>query len=192
MTRERDEEDARLVSRVLAGEVNVYGILVEQYERLVFSYLLPRVRSLEEVEDLAQEIFLKAYRHLDSFDLQRRFAPWLMRIARNFMIDSSQKNVRIPHGNGLATEIFEHVAASGPMTEPHEKLEAREEFRGTFRHMLDLPEDLRIPFLLRVLQELSYEEIAELIDLPLQTVKNRIFKARSILRDQRQSEDERL
>ena len=188
MTQDHREEDRKSIERVLAGESHVYGVLVERYERLVYSFLLPQLRSLEEAEDLAQEVFIRGYRHLASFDTTRKFSCWIIKIARNLLIDRYRKNAHTPRGNGLAQDLIANSPDPTSRKEPTSKLELQEEFRNTFKEMLDLPEELRIPLLLRVIQELSYEEIAELLDLPLQTVKNRIFKARSVLREKRKSD----
>lgn len=187
MNQDHREEDRKSIERVLAGESHVYGVLVERYERLIFSFLLPQLRSLEEVEDLAQEVFIRGYRHLASFDTERKFSSWIIKIARNLLIDQYRKNAHTPRGGGLAQDLIENAPEPSNQNEPAQKLELQEEFRTTFKEMLDLAEELRIPLLLRVMQELSYEEIAEILDLPLQTVKNRIFKARSVLREKRKS-----
>lgn len=187
MNQDQREEDRKLIERVLAGDSYVYGILVERYERLIFSFLLPQLRSLEEVEDLAQEVFIRGYRHLASFDTERKFSSWIVKIARNLLIDQFRKNAHTYKCSGLAQDLIEQSPEPADRTEPAKKFEQQEEFRNTFKEMLDLSEELRIPLLLRVMQELSYEEIAELLDLPLQTVKNRIFKARSVLREKRKA-----
>ncbi|HNW36854.1 MAG TPA: sigma factor-like helix-turn-helix DNA-binding protein, partial [Candidatus Ozemobacteraceae bacterium] len=85
----------------------------------------------------------------------------------------------------VSQECLERVQSPSPKSDPAVHVELHEEFRRTFQDILTLPEELRAPLILRVLQELPYEEIAEILDLPLQTVKNRIFKARQALRGKR-------
>lgn len=178
--------DASLVTRILDGEVECFELLVARYERLMYSYLLPMVRNIGDVEDIAQEAFLKAYRHLASFDVQRRFSTWLLRIAKNIMIDRYRKD----RGTTiLAGDIEATIALASPRMadshNPQADAEHREHFREIFSQICALPEELKAPLLLRIMQELAYTEIAELLDVPLQTVKNRIFKARQMLRAQR-------
>lgn len=183
--------DAELVSRVLKGEIQLFGILVERYERLMYSYLFPQVRSLQEVQDISQEAFFKAYHHLASFDCSRRFSAWVLRIAKNLVIDRYRKNSDVlPPGDATIQDMIDNRAPDSENNAPDRLVESREQFRQTFVNMLQLSEELRIPLLLRVLQELSYEEISEILSLPVQTVKNRIFNARKLLREKRDSENE--
>jgi len=177
--------DAEIVTAVLAGDTASFGIMVERYERLMYSYLLPQVRSLTEAEDIAQEAFIKAFRHLSSFDTGRRFSAWLLRIARNVMIDRFRRQQNEATVTSVSQDCLARVRNTSPKSDPAVHHEMHEEFRRTFQDVLSLPEDLRAPLTLRVLQEMPYEEIAEVLDLPIQTVKNRIFKARQALRGKR-------
>ncbi len=181
-------QDGDLIARVLAGDSNLFSVLVGKYERLVFSYLLPQVRNLQEVEDLAQETFLRAYRHLAGFDTSRKFSVWLLAITRNLLVDRFRKNSQATAGQESYQEM---LATQGPFPQvgdPQRQVEMQEEFRRTFRNILDLPEDYKVPLMMRIMQDLSYDEIAENLELPLQTVKNRIFKARQMLRAKRKAE----
>lgn len=180
--------DAEIVSAVLAGETAQFGIMVERYERLMYSYLLPQVRSLQEAEDIAQEAFIKAFRHLSSFDTSRKFAAWLLKIARNVMIDRFRRLRNEPANTTVPEDCLARMKSPLPKSDPAMHVEIHEEFRRTFRNILALPEDLRVPLIMRILQEIPYEEIAEILALPLQTVKNRIFKARQALRGKRDTE----
>jgi len=83
-----EKTDGELVKQVLEGDIESFSELVERYEKLVFSYLLSRLQDMQEVEDIVQETFVKAYRHIASFDCQRRFSSWLVTIARNLLIDN--------------------------------------------------------------------------------------------------------
>jgi RNA polymerase sigma-70 factor, ECF subfamily len=183
-------DDASIIQRILEGEVQLFGILVGRYERLMYSFLLPQVKSFQEVQDISQEAFLKAYRHLSSFDSSRRFSSWVLKIGRNILIDRYRKNSEtLGTPSGSIQEIIDRKTSTNNEDEPERKIELQEEFKKTFVNMLQLPEELKIPLLLRVLQELSYEEIAEILDIPVQTVKNRIFRARKALREKRDSEN---
>lgn len=180
--------DVEVVSAVLEGDTDQFGIMVERYERLMYSYLLSQVRSLPEAEDIAQEAFIKAFRHLSSFDASRRFSAWLLKIARNVMIDRFRKQRNDTPVATVPEECIARLSSPLPRNDPAAHAEMHEEFRRTFRDILDLPEDLRTPLMMRILQDLPYEEIADILDLPLQTVKNRIFKARQALRGKRDAE----
>jgi len=184
------QEDGELIRRIMEGNTHLFANIIGKYERLMYSFLLPQVKSFQEVQDIAQEAFIKAYRHLASFDRSRRFSAWLLKIARNLLIDRMRKNAEILHSdNSSVQEIIDKRSAPLESSEPGRIIESQEEFKKTFLNMIRLPEELRIPLLLRVLQELSYDEIAEILDLPVQTVKNRIFKARQTLRNKRDAEN---
>ena len=188
---EDQREDAEIIQRILGGETHLFGILVTRYERLMYSFLLSQVRSFQEVQDVSQEAFLKAYRHLQSFDPTRKFSAWVLKIAKNLLIDRFRKSSdMLGTTSTTVQEIITRKSATAPEENPGRRMETQEEFRQTFLNILHLPEDLRIPLLLRVIQELQYEEIAEILDLPVQTVKNRIFKARQALRTKRDTEHE--
>jgi RNA polymerase sigma-70 factor (ECF subfamily) len=185
---EEPRDDGSIVRLVLEGNTRQFGVLVSRYERLMFSFLLPQVKCFQEVQDISQEAFIKAFKHLYSFDTNRRFSAWILKIARNILIDRFRKNSDNPV---TPVESMEDVIGYRPAPadqEPARKVEMQEEFRRTFLNILHLSEELKVPLLLRVVQELSYEEIAEIIDVPVQTVKNRIFKARKALREKRDAE----
>ena len=182
-----ERTDEELVHAVLAGELETFAELVERYERLVFSFLLSRLNDLQEVEDIVQETFVKAFRHLASFDCERRFAAWLLTIARNLLIDSRRKAGRSVASTTLVNEVMLTDSAREASSQPSEIVVRRERFRSIVVMIQELPEELRTPFLMRVINELPYQEIAEVLEVPLQTVKNRIFKARGILREKREN-----
>ncbi len=182
--------DACLVEKVLAGEIEFFSYLVERYEKLVFSVLLTRLQNLQEVEDIVQETFIKAFRHLETFDCERKFSAWLLTIARNLLIDSRRKSARSVSSTEVVTNVLTADSTKDGSNQPSDLLMRRESFQRIVRMVQELPEDLRTPFLLRVVNEMTYQEIAESLELPLQTVKNRIFKARTTLRDQREIYEE--
>lgn len=185
-----DQSDAEVVGRVLAGDTASFQIMVERYQRLVYSYLLPHLDNLPEVEDLAQETFVKAFRYLGSFDCSRKFSTWLMTIARNLLTNhfhrSAQRARQFTYLDELLPAGREPAQSEG--LEPGDVLVTREAFQQTFLDMMALPDDLRIPLMMRVLLDEPYQDIADALDLPLQTVKNRIFQARRQLREKRRSD----
>jgi RNA polymerase sigma-70 factor (ECF subfamily) len=186
----QERTDVELVKLVLSGEIELFAELVERYEKLVFSFLLTRLQDLQEVEDIVQETFVKAFRHLATFDCERKFAAWLVTIARNLLIDSIRRAGRSVASTELVTDVMLCENGKETRSQPADIIIRREQFRRIMKMIQELPEDMRTPFLLRVVNELSYQEIAETLDLPLQTVKNRIFKARALLREKRENYEE--
>jgi RNA polymerase sigma-70 factor, ECF subfamily len=178
--------DELLITRILAGEAELYEILITRYERPIVNFIYRMIGDYEQALDLAQEVFFKAYRSLERFDPTFRFSTWLYRIASNRSIDHLRKQAPVllslndPRENEKGPEgvIQLKSAAHGP-----EDLLASRELGEQISHAIDaLPTHYRELILLRHLQGMSYEEIARMKRLPLGTVKNRLFRAREVLR----------
>lgn len=179
-------EDADLVRRCLSGDQRACRDLVRRYERPVYSVLMRVVRRSEDAEDLVQETFVKAFRALERYDPERSFAAWIFTIASRLAIDHYRRrriqtvslNVTDP---GSGEERTMDVEDKG--LKPDEVTSYAEEEARTASLIDSLPEHYRIVVLLRHQQDLSYEEIAEALNLPLGTVKARIHRARALLKD---------
>ena len=164
----------------------MFSILVARYEKFVFSYLLSKYSDVYEIEDVVQETFLKAYRHLASYDCERKFSNWLITIAKNLLYDNRKKNSRNVASTDLVTDVLLGDDSNNNSLQPDEVAIRKERFHRLAVMIKSLDEDFRTPFILRVVNEMSYQEIADALSLPLQTVKNRIFKARTYLREKRE------
>lgn len=177
--------DVELISAVLQGNQDRYGDLVERYQGRLVNYLFRLLRNLDEAHDLAQEVFLKVYQALDRYDSQYKFSTWLFRVARNAAIDQIRKRriqlVSTDRGGdpdgGSGTWEF-------PSPDPNPYGDLRNKERGeALQESIDaLPWEYRELILLRHFGELSYEEIAKLKEMPLGTVKNKLFRARQMLK----------
>lgn len=168
-----DKSDALLVQETLRGDPENYARLVERYQTRIVRFLAHRTGNLDDARELAQEVFLRAFVALESFDDARKFSTWLYRIAMNLSIDFLRKR------HAISVEL--HPDA---VRDPHTPLgnTLREERdRRLWEGLRTLPEEYAHILTLRHDMELSYEEIATLLGLPLGTVKNRIFKARRML-----------
>lgn len=180
------ETDEILVARSLEGDRAAFARLVDRHQRPLVNHLYRQCGRRETALDLAQEVFLKVYLSLASFDPRYRFTTWLYRIASNCAIDHMRK--RRPQtcsmtGNGRGEPGREQdldVANDGPT--PHDLLRLRELERRLELAVSVLPSDFRQLILLRHRLHCRYDEIARITDLPLGTVKNRIFRAREMLR----------
>jgi RNA polymerase sigma-70 factor, ECF subfamily len=174
--------DEQLVARSVRGDRLAFEILIRRHQRPVVNYLYRQVGQKESARDLAQEVFLKVHLSLASFDPAFKFKTWLYRIASNCAIDHLRR--KAPAICALQPEPFEHggveMAGAGPTPDDVLRLrELRERLDSAVRR---LPPDFRQLILLRYRQHCRYDEIARIADLPLGTVKNRIFRAREILR----------
>ncbi len=182
----QEKTDGEIVKLVLSGDIQMFSVLVARYEKFVFSFLLSKYSDVYEIEDVVQETFLKAYKHLESYDCERKFSNWLITIARNLLFDNRKKNSKSIASTDLVTDVLLNEEQSGYL-QPEEVSIRKERFHRLAAMIKSLDEDFRTPFIMRVVNELSYQEIADALSLPLQTVKNRIFKARTYLRDIRES-----
>ena len=179
-------EDAELIRKCLAGDQRACRDLVRRYQRPVFSVLLRVVRRAEDAEDLTQETFVRMFRALDRYDPERPFTAWLFTIATRIGIDHLRRR-RIQTFSLTVSEpgsTEEHTLdVEDPGLKPDEVALHAEEQKWADDLIDSLPEHYRIVVLLRHQQELSYEEIAEALNLPLGTVKARIHRARALLKD---------
>jgi len=178
--------DELLVTRILAGDADLYETLIARYERPIVNFIYRMIGDYEQALDLAQEVFFKAYRSLDRFDPTFRFSTWLYRIASNRSIDHLRKQAPVllslndPRDGEQGPEGAIQLKSS---TRGPEDLLASRELGEQISLAIDaLPAPYRELILLRHLQGMSYEEIARMKRLPLGTVKNRLFRAREILR----------
>jgi RNA polymerase sigma-70 factor (ECF subfamily) len=178
--------DEELVGKAVDGDRHAFESLVRRYQRSLVNHLFRQVGRQDSARDLAQDVFLKVYLSLSSFDPAYRFKTWLYRIASNCAIDFLRKrkpatcslshDPRDDRGGGLAMTL----AGNGPG--PDEVLRLRE-LQGRLEVAVrKLPADFRQLILLRHHQHCRYNEIARITDLPIGTVKNRIFRARELLR----------
>lgn len=178
--------DEELVALALDGDRGAFESLVRRHQRPLVNHLYRQVGRQERARDLAQDVFLKVYLSLSSFDPAYRFKTWLYRIASNCAIDFLRKRTpstcslhpdpRDDRGTCLATTL----AGSEPT--PDDVLRLRE-LQGRLEIAVrDLPADFRQLILLRHRQHCRYDEIARITELPIGTVKNRIFRAREMLR----------
>ncbi len=172
--------DADLVGKTRSGDNKAFETLVRRYQKLVYNIIFQMVRSHESASDLTQDTFLKAYKALPSFDTSKSFKPWLLKIATN----TSLNQLRDRKGQQSLEELLEQ----NPQAEPAstEDVEQEVEWRVS-QHMLfealgKLPIAQRKVFVLRYQHDLPYEEIAEISDLSISSVKSLLFRARENLR----------
>ena len=179
-----DDSDQQLVERVQAGDKAAFDVLVRKYQHRVLKLVGRFVSDAAEAEDVAQEAFLKAYRALASFRGDSAFYTWLYRIAINTAKNALVSNRRRPVDFDLDLQDPEQYDRHARLKEGDtpEGVLLTEEIRTVVeRAMEQLPEDLRTAIVLRELEGLSYEEIAEAMDCPVGTVRSRIFRAREAI-----------
>ncbi len=179
-----DENDQQLVERVQKGDKAAFDLLVRKYQHRVLKLVGRFVKDTAEAEDVAQEAFLKAYRALPAFRGDSAFYTWLYRIAINTAKNMLVSNRRRPVDFDLDLQDPEQHDRQARLkdVDTPEGVLLTDEIRGVVERALEqLPEDLRKAIILRELEGLSYEEIAEAMDCPVGTVRSRIFRAREAI-----------
>jgi RNA polymerase sigma-70 factor (ECF subfamily) len=176
--------DQKLVARVQRGEKGAFDLLVRKYQHKVAKLVSRFVRDRAEIEDVTQEAFIRAYRAIGSFRGESAFYTWLYRIAVNTAKNYLESQGRRPPGSDVEAETAEQLEGGELLrdTATPERHLLTDEIAATVRRVLEsLPADLRSAITLREIEGLSYEEIAEVMDCPIGTVRSRIFRAREAI-----------
>ncbi|MFV0574990.1 MAG: RNA polymerase sigma factor RpoE [Vibrio sp.] len=173
--------DQVLIERVQNGDKQAFNLLVMKYQNKVCSLISRYIKNSGDVPDVAQEAFIKAYRAIPNFRGESAFYTWLYRIAVNTAKNHIVAQSRRPPASDVEAEDAEFYESGGALKEISnpENLTLSEELKQVvFQAIDDLPEDLKTAMTLRELDGLSYEEIADVMDCPVGTVRSRIFRAR--------------
>ena len=180
----QNESDQRLVARVQRGDRRAFDALVIKYQSRIATLIGRFVRDTDEVMDVTQETFIKAYRAIGSFRGDAQFCTWLYRIAsntaKNYLVAKSRRppDTDLWIGEGDPGEGSVEIESTEGPQELHERDQLLEALSGGLDN---LPEDLKVALVLREFDGLTYEEIAEVMECPVGTVRSRIFRAREAL-----------
>lgn len=176
------EIDQALVERAQQGERRAFDLLVSKYQRKLERLLSRYIRDAAEVEDVAQEAFIKAYRALHSFRGDSAFYTWLYRIgintAKNYLVSQGRRAPTSTEFDADEAEGFEEASQLRDIDTPESVLLSKQIGQTVNAAMDALPEDLRTAIMMREIDGLSYEEIAQRMACPIGTVRSRIFRAR--------------
>ncbi len=177
--------DQQLVERVQRGDKAAFDLLVIKYQRKIFRLLSRLIRDPTEIEDVAQEAFIKAYRALPNFRGESAFYTWLYRIAintaKNYLVSLGRRAPTTTEADIEDAETFDDGDHLRDLNTPDSMLLTKQVAEAVNRAIDQLPEDLRTAIVLRELEGLSYEEIAESMRCPIGTVRSRIFRAREAI-----------
>jgi RNA polymerase sigma-70 factor (ECF subfamily) len=170
---------------VQRGERQAFDLLVLKYQRKIIRLLSRMIRDSSEVEDVAQEAFIKAYRALPQFRGESAFYTWLYRIAintgRNWLATNSRRPSTPSSYENEDGETFNETDNLTDNNTPESAMATREIAESVNRSIEDLPEDLRTAIVLREIEGMSYEDIAATMNCPIGTVRSRIFRAREAI-----------
>ena len=179
------DKDLILVRRAKRGDYKAFDLLVLKYQSRIIGLAMKFVKDIQTAEDVAQESFIKAYKSLDSFREESAFYTWLYRIAsntsKNYLISKKRKNELLESEVFSSEEIDIFDIPGG--SSPEEILQANNLREVIFESLSNLPEDIRTAVSLREFEGMSYEEISEVLDCPIGTVRSRIFRGREIIQE---------
>jgi RNA polymerase sigma-70 factor (ECF subfamily) len=176
--------DQQLVERVQRGDKRAFDLLVLKYQHKIFGLVSRYLRDSSEIQDVAQEAFIKAYRALPNFRGDSAFYTWLYRIAINTAKNHLMSKSRRPPGTDIDVEDAQYFEGDSPLRDienPENTLYAEELKQVVATAMNKLPEDLCTAVTLREFEGLSYEDIADVMECPVGTVRSRIFRAREAI-----------
>ena len=176
--------DLELVKQAQAGDVKAFELLVQRYQQKVAGVISKLIKDSHEIQDVAQEVFIKVYKALPKFRGDSAFYTWIYRIAIN-----TAKNHLVARGRRIQNSNIEPIEAesySGGFERqnfdtPDAEYERQEVEQVVHKAVSELPEDLKAAIVYREVDGLSYEEIAEKMDCPIGTVRSRIFRARDAI-----------
>jgi RNA polymerase sigma-70 factor (ECF subfamily) len=173
------EQDQELLDRCLAGEDSAWEALLKVYARRIYNLCYRFTGRVEETEDLTQEVFIKVFQTLKSYDAaQGAFSTWLNRVARNHLVDHYRRTRKDRVTSSLEDELRTVEESPSPDMQPMGQVESRERKEGLQLAFDKLSPDLREAVILRDLHDLDYAEIAQVLGVPQGTVKSRINRGR--------------
>ena len=188
MKRMADSHDNFLVQRTLKGDTEAFRLLVERYKSALFNLGYRLTQNRESAEDLAQEAFVRAYEHLEKFDQKRSFFTWLYTICTNLTINELKKKSyyeskgNTPDQKGQETRVTPDTWSSGQLGEGEQKIDA-EQRKNLLNELLGkIADEYRTAVILRYQEELSYQEIAEILDISVSLAKVRVHRGIEKLR----------
>ena len=177
-------DDRALIDRSLAGETDAYGRLVLRYQDRLYGTLVHLLGSTQDAYDVAQETFLLAWQNLATFRGDSAFYSWLFRIAHNAAISFRRRHRRVARSLDRGAELLgEEPVDPRPANDPANGMVTDERRRIVQAALAELPEEYRTVLVLKEMDGLRYEEIADVIGCPVGTVRSRIHRARSELRN---------
>ncbi|TMC23921.1 MAG: sigma-70 family RNA polymerase sigma factor [Chloroflexi bacterium] len=181
-----EQDDRELVSASQSGDQDAFAQLVQRHQRRVFNLVFRMLQQYEEANEITQETFLAAWQGLPSFRGDARFSTWLYRIAYNCCLKQLEQRKRDKALQAAiqAEHLLDQVDNEG---HANAELERQDCQKLVHKHLSMLPAKYRIVLVLRHLQDMTYEEMAEILTIPIGTIKTHLFRARNLLKERLQS-----
>lgn len=171
--------DEELAWEVQRGNIEHFGVLMERYQGKITRYGNKFISNRENIEDVVQEVFIKAYQNIQSFDVTQKFSPWIYRIAHNTYINALKKSERGPLYLFDFDTLISHTVVADPIEKEREQTEIK---KIVDRGLGELEPKYREILVLYYLEELSYKEISDVLHIPIGTVGIRLSRAKEMLR----------
>lgn len=182
-----DAEDVRLMGLVAGGDTVAFETLVERHQALVAGTIARMLGSNSDVEDIAQQVFIRVWKSAARYVARAKFTTWLLKITRNLVFNEMRRAKRHPHVPVQIDPEAEEIPLKDEITAPPDATLLQEELQGKIDDAIaQLPDTQRMALVLRRYQELSYEEIAEVLELSVPAIKSLLFRARTELRERLQ------
>jgi len=177
-----EQDDVTLVSACQVGDQDAFALLVQRHQRFVFNLVFRMLGHYEEADEVTQETFLAAWQGLPGFRGNARFSTWLYRIAYNCALKQLEQRKR-DQALQLAIQVEQADQRINNDERIGAEIEAHDHQTIVREHLSKLPAKYRIVLVLRHLQEMTYEEMAEILTLPIGTIKTHLFRARNLLKE---------
>src|SRR3984893_12998278 len=183
-----DLDDAELVIASRSGDQDAFAQLVQRHQRRVFNLVFRMLQQYEEASEITQETFLAAWQGLPAFRGDARFATWLYRIAYNCALKQLETRKR-DRALQAALQAEKALESEDNFDRASAQIDEREQQAFVQEHLSHLPAKYRIVLILRHLQDMTYEEMAEILTMPVGTIKTHLFRARNLLKERLQGLD---
>ncbi len=183
-----EQDDLQLVTASKSGDQDAFAQLVQRYQRHVFNLVYRMLQQYEEANEITQETFLAAWQGLPSFRGDARFSTWLYRIAYNCCLKQLEQRKR-DKALQIALQAEQALEGANKDKRPDVELDVHDRQALIREHLSRLPAKYRIVLILRHLQDKTYEEMAEILTMPIGTIKTHLFRARNLLKERLQALD---
>ncbi|MFZ5989360.1 MAG: RNA polymerase sigma factor [Bacillota bacterium] len=174
--------DVDLIKKCLSGESYAFEELVTRYKKLIYNVIYNMINNKDELYDISQEVFIRIYRSLDKYNPEFKFSTWIVRIATNYCLDMLRKK------KVDSMPIDEAIGVSSTVDTPEACYIKREQRERINDELSKLPEKYRVPIILFHKNGLSYEEMSQVLNEPMSIIKNRLYRARLMLKEKLSSE----
>ncbi len=176
---ESDLSDEKLAELVQNGDSDKFGVLMERYQAKLFRYGKKFISNDDNIEDVVQDVFIKAYKNIQSFNISQKFSPWIYRIAHNTYINAIKKNLLNPLYLFDFDTLISHTITEDPLVREREQKEIKE---IVDKVLGQIDPKYREILVLYYIEEISYKEISEILHIPIGTVGVRIMRAKEMLK----------